>query len=231
MRVSNWTNRWPASWPPLQSGSRLRAPSKRHLGQPTWFGSLQLAPAESIARHLKHEHPQIIAVVLAHLPAKRSAEVVKQLPERQQADVLRRVADSDAADPQVLHELECELERRLSGEIRAARARSTGLNAVVSILNAAGEDREEWIKKVSEHDESLLPLLGTDSDTPADSALPITRKSPPASSHPAAKRQADSGSPTRHATDEPVPGPGWNAHAAHGASHTASTRVCRHRAT
>lgn len=173
--------------------------------QPAWFGSLQLAPAEALARHLKQEHPQIIAVVLAHLPAPRSAEVVKQLPDRLQADVLRRVAELDTADPQVLHDLECELERRLSGEIRAARARSTGLTAVASILQAAGEAGDEWAKQVTRQDAALRPLLGANSETAAHSPHPAPPQPARVPSRPAANQPADRVVPAPHATAAVVP--------------------------
>lgn len=171
-----------------------------------WFRSLHLVPAESIARHLKPEHPQIIAVVLAHLPAQRSAEVVKLLPDRLQADVLRRVADLDAADPQVLHELECELERRLSGEIRAARVRATGLSTVASILEAAGEEREVWLKKVSLEDESLLPLVGAHSGKLAGEARPDSPRSATAPHPSAVKWPREVQTPVPPAAGEQAPG-------------------------
>lgn len=150
----------------ISSGSETlpeadRADASRH----THFQSLRLVATESLAQHLKHEHPQIVAVVLAHLPPARSAEVIKHLPERLQVDVLRRVAELDRADPQVLRDLEIELEQRLAGEIRAAKNRSAGLSAVASILDAAGSDRDVIVRTVLRHDEQLSSLLRVESES------------------------------------------------------------------
>jgi flagellar motor switch protein FliG len=163
---------------------------RREAAAPPLFRTLQLAAPESLAQHLQQEHPQIIAVVLAHLPPARSADVVKRLPERLQVDVLRRVAELDRADPQVLRDLEFELEQRLSDEIRTARNRTAGLSAVASILAAAGNDREVIVRSVSRHDEQFSSLLGVSStpaqDTAADSPAE-TGSRPRASQPPAAE--------------------------------------------
>ena len=126
---------------------------------PPPFRFLHEANADALARHLEREHPQIVAVVVAHLPPKQAAELVKRLPDRLQAEVLRRVAEMDAADPAVVRELERQLELLFSDEIRAARNRRAGLAAVAAILVAAGRDRDEIMKHVSQHDRDLGSLL------------------------------------------------------------------------
>jgi flagellar motor switch protein FliG len=147
----------------ISSGEGLPETQQADDSRDTHFQPLRLVASESLAQQLRHEHPQIVAVVVAHLPPARSAEVIKHLPERLQVDVLRRVAELDRADPQVLQDLEVELEQRLAGEIRAAKNRSAGLSAVTSILDAAGSDRDVIVRTVLRHDEQFSSLLGVES--------------------------------------------------------------------
>src|SRR6185312_17497221 len=56
------------------------------------FASLRNADVRQLVTFLKDEHPQVIALVLAHLPAPQSAEVLSGFPPDQQADVAYRIA-------------------------------------------------------------------------------------------------------------------------------------------
>jgi flagellar motor switch protein FliG len=112
-----------------------------------------------LAKHLQREHPQIVAVVLAHLPPKRAADLLQHFDESMQVDVLKRVATLDATDPEVLRDVERELEMLLSDEMQAAKNRSEGLSAVRAILNAAGAKGPELLQHVAQHDDALMRQL------------------------------------------------------------------------
>ncbi len=123
------------------------------------FRFLQEATTQSLARHLEREHPQVVAVVVAHLSPQRAADLVAQLPAKLQADVLRRVAELDRSDPEVIRDIEEELQTLLADEIRAARNRSAGMVAVSSILEAAGHERGELMTNLSRHDNELATMI------------------------------------------------------------------------
>jgi flagellar motor switch protein FliG len=165
------------------------AEHNEHLATPARaqpFGFLRDTTSDVLARHLERQHPQVIAVVAAHLSPSQAADVIKQLLPKLQADVLRRVAELDAADEEILRDIESELESLLSDELRIARNRQTGLATVQTILNAAGADRSELLKSLSNHEGDLAAQLrhgpseaGTDHST---TALPTRRASKPSSS-------------------------------------------------
>jgi flagellar motor switch protein FliG len=140
------------------------------------FQALNDASADAIVRHLERQHPQVVAVVVAHLPPIRAAELVQRLGAKLQSDVLRRVAELDQADPDVIREIEEELEQLLSGEIRAARNRHAGLSTVSAILEAAGNDRLGLLENLTRHDREFANLLGV-SATSRTVEAPITSKS------------------------------------------------------
>src|SRR3954465_7967211 len=52
--------------------------------------SLELVDAKSLSNFLLNEHPQTIAVILAHLEPEKKGEVLKRLPESLQAEVVLR---------------------------------------------------------------------------------------------------------------------------------------------
>jgi flagellar motor switch protein FliG len=127
------------------------------------FRFLQETEFETLAPFLKREHPQTIAVVLSHLPPDRAGEILARLPATAQVDVIRRLVDLDEADPQVLREVERELESWLSQQVRDRRRRAAGLAAVSAILAAApGTTRRNILKNLSRHDRPLAGKLRPD---------------------------------------------------------------------
>src|SRR5262249_21706850 len=57
--------------------------------------SLEMVDAKSLSTFLVNEHPQTVAVILAHLEPEKKGEVLKRLPEALQAEVVLRMANLD----------------------------------------------------------------------------------------------------------------------------------------
>lgn len=71
------------------------------------------ADVRQLVTFLKDEHPQLIALVLAHLTAAQSAEVLSGFAPEQQAAVAHRVATMDRTSPEMVRLVEEELGRRM----------------------------------------------------------------------------------------------------------------------
>lgn len=150
----------------LELSSTAPASDRRHdSDSPTTghslppFGFLRDARSEVLAKHLAPQHPQVIAVVVAHLPPPQAADLVKRFSSKLQADVLRRVADLDLTDEEALRDVERELESLLRDELRMARNRQVGLANVQTILASAGRDRSRLYKSLSQHHRDLAEQL------------------------------------------------------------------------
>jgi flagellar motor switch protein FliG len=117
------------------------------------------AESDAIAKHLRDENPQIIAVVIAHLPPRQAADLLKHFEPPLQASLLRRIAELDTADRDVVREVEKHLKMLLHDDIRAAQNRAIGLSTVASILTAAGETRSHLASSLSRHDRHLAEQL------------------------------------------------------------------------
>src|SRR5262249_27092483 len=71
---------------------------------------------DSLTALLEHEQPQVIAVVVSHLPADRAAHLIHALDPSVQATVLRRLADLNETHPDVIREIERGLAVKLSAQ-------------------------------------------------------------------------------------------------------------------
>lgn len=99
------------------------------------FAFLHDAHSEDLARKLCREHPQLIAVVAAHLPPAKSADVLQYLPAKMQTEVLKRLGDLDDTDPEIVAELSSEMERIFASSIRPIARRGKQYEHVQAILS------------------------------------------------------------------------------------------------
>jgi flagellar motor switch protein FliG len=114
------------------------------------FASLRNADVRQLVTFLKDEHPQVIALVLAHLSAAQSAEVLSGFTPEQQAEVAHRIATMDRTSPEMVRLVEEELGRRM-GSLLAHQDMSTvgGVETLVEIINRSPRPTErsilEWL--------------------------------------------------------------------------------------
>ncbi|MGY1914575.1 flagellar motor switch protein FliG [Blastococcus sp. SYSU DS0973] len=116
------------------------------------FASLRQADVRQLVTFLKDEHPQVIALVLAHLTAAQSAEVLSGFAPEQQAEVAHRIATMDRTSPEMVRLVEEELGRRM-GSILAHQDMTTvgGVETLVEIINRSPRPTErsilEWLDR------------------------------------------------------------------------------------
>lgn len=106
---------------------------------------------------IRDEHPQTIALVLAHMQPESAAMVLSGLPEATQRDVAVRVALMDRTSPDVVAVVEGELERRLSSFAQPGDLSSAGgVQSLVEVLNRSDRATERLIfDGLEEHDADL----------------------------------------------------------------------------
>jgi flagellar motor switch protein FliG len=110
------------------------------------FESMRRADARQLLTFLADEHPQTIALVLAHLSPQQSAIVLSGFEQRLQAEVAHRIALMERASPDVIRIVERELDRRMSTVIGAQEMSSVGgVTPLVAIINRADRSTERMI--------------------------------------------------------------------------------------
>jgi flagellar motor switch protein FliG len=122
----------------------------------TPFDFLRRTDPAQIRNVIASEHPQTVALILAHLSAEAAAQVMRALPEEQQADVAMRIALMDRTAPEVIREIERVLERRLSSAIGQDFTSVGGLESLVELLNKVDRPTERTIlEALDERDPQL----------------------------------------------------------------------------
>ena len=124
--------------------------------QQTPFQFLQKAEAENVLTFIQDEHPQTIALILAHLGSQKSAEILMGLTQQKQTEVIKRIAAMDQTNPEVIHEVEKGLESRLSDIVSQTFDKAGGVDSAAAILNLADRSTEKGILENLETDDPDL---------------------------------------------------------------------------
>jgi flagellar motor switch protein FliG len=118
--------------------------------------TLKWMEPRAIAELVRNEHPQIIAIVLAHLDPDQGAEVLKCFPERVKSDVLVRIATLDGVPPHALNELNDVMARQFAGSQNIKSSALGGVKVAANILNFMDGGQDEAILgTIGEIDDTL----------------------------------------------------------------------------
>lgn len=107
--------------------------------------ALRWIDPRGIASLIKGEHPQTIALILAHLDADHAAQVVALLPEAVRSDVMLRMATIEGIAPGVINEIEEVLNKQLQMGGSVVNKKVGGPDVVASILNYLDRSSESSI--------------------------------------------------------------------------------------
>src|SRR3954447_11431970 len=109
------------------------------------FSFLQKAESENLLTFIQDEHPQTIALILAHLAPQKASEVLVGLPGQKQIEVVKRIANMEQTNPEVIKEVERGLEHRLSDIVSQTFEKAGGVDTVAEMLNLADRSTEKGI--------------------------------------------------------------------------------------
>lgn len=110
------------------------------------FEFLRAADPRQVLTFLQDEHPQTIALVMAHILPDQAALVMSGLPEAVQGEVARRIAQMDRTSPEVIRQVEGVLERKSSTLLQPSESSNAGgIQPLVEILNRSDRTTEKLI--------------------------------------------------------------------------------------
>ncbi|MCV2392789.1 flagellar motor switch protein FliG [Actinotalea sp. M2MS4P-6] len=113
-------------------------------GQP--FEFMMHADARQIVGLLSGEHPQTIALVMAHLRPDQASQIMTGLPPDVQAEVAHRIALMDRASPDVVAVVAENLQRKASAVLTPTETAAVGgVQPLVEIINRADPTTEKAI--------------------------------------------------------------------------------------
>lgn len=122
--------------------------------------TLKWMDSRAIWEHLRNEHPQTMAVVLAYLDADQAGEVLTRFSESQRADILARVALLEGLQPHALRELDEIIERQFAVNASSRTATLGGAKTAANILNTLDQGvGESILGDIRSADEPLAARL------------------------------------------------------------------------
>lgn len=135
-----------------EEGSKLsEAIAKSHVT----LRAIERVDAETLARVLRQEHPQSIALVLAHCKPEQGAKLISFLPESLRSDLLLRVAQMGPVDPDVILELDAHLSREIERVGIQQGLKVGGPKQVASILNYLDQEGKRILEGLEEKQAEL----------------------------------------------------------------------------
>ena len=100
------------------------------------FKSLTTVDPEQLSKFILGEHPQTIALILAHLNPTNAAQLITLLPDELRADVLTRMASLEEISPEVVKRISTVIEQRLKTLGGGpSREQHGGVRAVAELFN------------------------------------------------------------------------------------------------
>jgi flagellar motor switch protein FliG len=99
------------------------------------FSSIERANPQQLSKFIQSEHPQTIALILAHLNASQAADLIASLPEGLRADVAMRMANLQEISPEVVRRISLILEQKLEALGSFATEAYGGVRAVAELFN------------------------------------------------------------------------------------------------
>jgi flagellar motor switch protein FliG len=115
------------------------------------FNFLSHADPRQLLSYVQYEHPQTIALVLAHIPSALASSILGGLPPEVQSDVAHRIAVMDRTSPDVIRQVEHALQRKLSTVLQPDELSTVGgLEPLVDIINRSDRTTQRLILEALE---------------------------------------------------------------------------------
>jgi len=122
------------------------------------ISTLQKADPEQLAKFIQAEHPQTIALVLAHLSIKAASSVLVLLPDKLRAQVVVRLAQMQQFSPEMVQKISLILRRKMTAVGEQSRRGFGGVKAVADILNTVDVRFSTSILEAVEQDSPQLAV-------------------------------------------------------------------------
>jgi len=133
--------------------TQIRHAQEMELGN---LAQLQRTDPQQLGKLLDSEHPQTIALVLAHLDPKQASLVLGSLTEEHRVVSIQRLAEMRQFSPEMAQKVAQILHRRLEKVGDAQRKSYSGFKAVSDLMNRLnGEESKRILESIEESEPEL----------------------------------------------------------------------------
>ena len=105
------------------------------LEKTTGFSSLEKVNPQQLSKFIQNEHPQTIALILAHLSASQAAELIASLPEDMRSEIIIRMANLEEISPEIVKKISGVLDQKLEALGSYSLEEYGGVKAVAELFN------------------------------------------------------------------------------------------------
>ncbi|NNE65136.1 MAG: flagellar motor switch protein FliG [Pyrinomonadaceae bacterium] len=120
------------------------------------FDALQQTDPEQLAKLFQSEHPQTIAVVLAHLDAATAADVLHELPDEICGEIIVRLAALETVSQNVVKRISQVLNQKLTSVSGMNPSEIGGVKSVAEIFNRLDRDNsKKMLEQIQTDNEEL----------------------------------------------------------------------------
>lgn len=99
------------------------------------FSSLEKINPQQLSKFIQNEHPQTIALILAHLSASQAAELISALPEDMRTEIVIRMANLEEISPEIVKKIAMVLDQKLEALGSYSLEEYGGVKAVSELFN------------------------------------------------------------------------------------------------
>lgn len=124
----------------------------------TKLDTLRKADPQQLAKFIEGEHPQTIALILAHLESKQASTVLMKLPPELRAEPIKRLAQLRQFSPEMAQRVAVVLHKRLETIGEQSRRAYAGLKGVADLMNRLDVAVGKTILESIEGDDPKLAL-------------------------------------------------------------------------
>ncbi len=118
--------------------------------------AIEMVDTRTLSNYLVNEHPQTVALILAHLPPDKKSDVLKRLPETIQGEVVLRMANMDYISPDLLEHVNDVLKQGLATMGTMETTALGGVEPVAEMFNLMDKNAEQSIMSRVEEKDPLL---------------------------------------------------------------------------
>jgi len=122
---------------------------------PARMRSLEIADSTTLARILQSEHPQTIAMILAHATSDKASAILLQIHESLRTEIMIRLSKLEPIDPDVVMEIDQHLLREIERMGSLHQRKLGGSRKVAEILNHLDKDGMKILEKIEERNPDL----------------------------------------------------------------------------
>jgi len=123
------------------------------------FAYLSKIKPQQLSDFIAHEHPQTIALILAHMDATEAADTIGYFPDELRSEVAMRMAKLGDISPSVIKRVSAVLESKLES-LASYKVEVGGTRAVADIFNRLGaKSSKATLATIEQVDEELATMI------------------------------------------------------------------------